>query len=655
MTDEQLLSDAKAAFQLCEEAEAENRIAALDDLRFAKLGEQWPESVRQQRIRDGRPCLTINRQPAFIRQVVNAARQNRPGIKVHPVDSAADVEIAEIYNGLIRNIEQTSKADVAYDTAVDCAVSNGFGYFRITSDYADDDSFDLELRIERIANPFSVYADPLSTASDSSDWNQCFVTEVLSHDAFRAKYKGADPVSWSDDGYQKLPAPWSGDHSVLVAEWWRRERVKRTILALSDGSVVEADVYLKQKDVLDAQGVIVLGERVVASHKVTQTVLTGAEVLEKNDWAGKYIPVVPVYGDEVNVEGKRHFRSLIRDAKDSQRMLNYWRTASTELTALSPRVPFIGKKGSFKSDARKWASVNSQNHAFIEYDGELPPQRQPLDSGAAIGAIQEALNASDDMKAILGLYDASLGAPGNEISGVAIQARQDQGDTSNYHFIDNLARAIEHGGRILIDLIPVVYSGKRMIRVLGADNSAASVALGAPIAVKGPDGSPALDPATRLPMTRLCDLGRGRYDLTVETGPSFATRREEAASQMLQLLQAYPAAAPILGDLLARNLDWPEADEVARRLKALLPPQITAAATPAVAGTVHPQVQQAASQVVTLISGLKQQNATLAAQVAALQSDRSIENQKLGIDAFKAQTERLKAVADARTSATARS
>jgi hypothetical protein len=654
MTDDQLLSDAKAAFALCEEAEAENRIAALDDLRFAKLGEQWPESVRQGRIRDGRPCLTINRQPAFIRQVVNAARANRPGIKVHPVDSEADVSIAEIYNGLIRNIEQTSKADVAYDTAVDCAVSNGFGYFRITSDYADDDSFDLELRIERIANPFSVYADPLSTASDSSDWNQCFVTEVLSRDAFRAKYKGADPVSWSDDGYQKLPAPWTsgetGEHSVLVAEWWRRERVKRAILALSDGSVVEADVYRKQKDVLDAQGIAVLGERLVGGHKVTQTVLTGAEVLEKNDWAGKYIPVVPVYGDEVNVEGKRHFRSLIRDAKDAQRMLNYWRTASTELTALSPRVPFIGKKGSFKSDARKWASVNSQNHAFIEYDGEIPPARQPLDSGAAIGAIQEALNASEDMKAILGLYDASLGAAGNEISGVAIQARQAQGDTSNFHFIDNLARAIEHGGRVLIDLIPTVYSGQRMIRVLGADNSARTVALGQPLAVTGADGRPQVDLATKLPMTRLCDLGRGRYDLTVETGPSFATRREEAASQMLELIGAYPAAAPILGDLLAKNLDWPEADEVARRLKALLPPQIAQAGAPVAAGAsgpVHPQVQAAAAQVVTMIAGLKQQNAALAAQVAALQSDRAIESQKLGIDAFKAQTERLKAVNDA--------
>jgi len=647
MTDEQLLSDAKDAFALCEEAEAENRAEALDDLRFAKLGEQWPEHVRLQRIKDGRPCLTINRQPAFIRQVVNEARQNRPSIKVHPVDSLADPAIAEIYDGLIRNIERTSKADVAYDTAVDGAVSNGFGYFRINTEYTDEGSFDLDLRIERIANPFSVYGDPLSTASDSSDWNQCFVTEVLSHEAFKVRFKGAEAVNWSDSGYARLPAPWAQEKSVLVAEWWRRERVKRPIVALSDGTVLEASVYAKQKEVLDAQGLTVLGEREALAHKVTQTVLTGAEVLEKNDWAGKYIPVVPVYGDEVNVEGKRHFRSLIRDAKDAQRMLNYWRTASTELTALAPRVPFIGRKGTFKSDARKWATVNSQNHAFIEYDGEAPPQRQPMDSGRAIGAIQEALNAADDMKAILGMYDASLGAQGNETSGKAILARQQEGDTSNFHFIDNLNRAIEHGGRILIDLIPTVYSGRRMIRVLGADNAAASVQLGQPTLLGGPDGQPALDPVTQLPMTRLCDLSRGKYDLTVETGPSYASRRQETADQILQMIQAYPPAAPVLGDLLAKNLDWPEADEVARRLHALLPQQLQAVENPQGNPLAHPAVQQTAAKAVAAITGLQQRNAALGQQLAALSQDKTAENRKLEIDAFRAQTERLKTVAEA--------
>jgi hypothetical protein len=647
MTDDQLLAAAKDAFALCEEAESENRVAALDDLRFAKLGEQWPESVRQQRIKDGRPCLTINRQPAFIRQVVNEARQNRPGITVHPVDGEADVSIAEIYNGLIRNIEQTSKADVAYDTAVDCAVSNGFGYFRINSDFADDDSFELDLRVERIVNPFSVYGDPLSTASDSSDWNQCFVTEVLSLDAFRAKYKGAEPVNWSGSGYDGLASPWAQDKSVLVAEWWRRERVKRAIVALSDGSVLDAQVYAKQKAGLDAQGVTVMGERMALGHRVTQTVLTGAEVLESNDWAGKFIPIVPVYGDEVNVEGKRYFRSLIRDAKDAQRMLNYWRTASTELTALAPRVPFIGRKGTFKSDARKWATVNSQNHAFIEYDGDAPPMRQPMDSGRAIGAIQEALNAQDDMKAILGMYDASLGAAGNETSGRAIIARQKEGDTSNFHFIDNLSRAIEHGGRILIDLIPTVYSGERMIRVLGRDNKASSVQLGQPLVVRGPDGQPQTD-AAGLPLTRICDLARGKYDLTVETGPSYASRRQETADQILKMIQAYPPAAPVLGDLLAKNLDWPDADEVARRLHALLPPQLLAAEQQAGANPLqHPAVRQAAQQAVATIGGLQQKAAVLGQQLNALQQDRAIENQKLQIDAFKAQTERLKAVGEA--------
>ena len=567
------------------------------------------------------------------------------------MDDAADPAIAQIYDGLIRNIERTSKADVAYDTAVDGAVSNGFGYFRINTDYADDDSFDLDLRIERIVNPFSVYGDPLSTAANSSDWSQCFVTEVLSHQVFRARYKGAEAVNWSDSGYARLPSPWAQEKSVLVAEWWRRERVKRPIVALSDGTVLEASVYARQKDLLDAQGLTVLGEREALAHKVTQTVLTGAEVLEKNDWAGKYIPIVPVYGDEVNVEGKRHFRSLIRDAKDAQRMLNYWRTASTELTALAPRVPFIGRKGTFKSDARKWATVNSQNHAFIEYDGETPPQRQPMDSGRAIGAIQEALNAADDMKAILGMYDASLGAQGNETSGKAILARQQEGDTSNFHFIDNLNRAIEHGGRILIDLIPTVYSGRRMIRVLGADNVAASVALGQPVAVRGPDGQPQMDPVTQLPMTRLCDLGRGKYDLTVETGPSYASRRQETADQILQMIQAYPPAAPVLGDLLAKNLDWPEADEVARRLHALLPPQLQAAGGEAADPMAHLVVQQTlqgmGAKAVAAITGLQQRNAALGQQLAALQQDKSAESRKLEIDAFRAQTERLKTAAEA--------
>src|SRR5882672_944196 len=278
--DSDILKDAKESFEQCAEREQQNRADALDDIRFARLAEQWPDAVRRSREREGRPCLTINRLPAFVRQVVNDARQNKPSIKVHPADSKADPETAEIYDGLIRNIEVTSKADVAYDTALESAASGGFGYFRIATSYASDDSFDLDLAIERIANPFSVYGDPYSAAADSADWNTAFVVDRIQKKQFELQYKGAEEVDWQADGTIGLNAPWFENEEVMVAEWWRREKVRRTILLLSDQTVMEAETYLANKGLLDAMGVSVLGERETASHKVTQRLLTGAEVLE---------------------------------------------------------------------------------------------------------------------------------------------------------------------------------------------------------------------------------------------------------------------------------------------------------------------------------------------------------------------------------------
>lgn len=621
LSDDDLIKEAREAFELSADAEAENRRDALDDIRFARLGEQWPARVKRDREAEGRPTLTINRLPAFIRQVVNDARQNKPAIAVHPVDSGADPETAEVFNGLIRHIEQSSDAEVAYDTALDFAVTGGFGYFRINTRYATDDGFDQDIVVERVANPFSIYGDPDSTAADSADWNTAFVVDSLPKAAFEARWKGADAVDWTADAYSSLGAPWLEGERVMVAEWWRRERVERSILALSDGQVVEEATYKAQKAMFDALGVSVVGRpRKVAGHKVTQRIMTGAEVLETVDWAGKYIPIVPVYGEELYVDGRRRLRSLVRDAKDPQRMFNYWRTASTELVALAPKTPFIGRKGAFETDSAKWATANTETHAYIEYDGPEPPMRQPF-AGPPAGALQEAMNASDDMKAIMGLHDASLGARSNETSGRAIMARQREGDTSTFHYIDNLSRAIRHAGRIMLDLIPKVYATPRVVRVLGVDGQARSVA-----AAPGGQGGEAL---RRL--GRIYDLGAGKYDLTVRSGPSFTSRRQEAANQMIELMRAFPAAAPVIGDLLARNLDWPGADEIATRLGALLPPQVKGAA---------PELEQARQQMGQLAQALQ----AAKVQIAALKQDRSHEARKLQIEAFEAETNRLRAL-----------
>ena len=253
--------------------------------------------------------------------------------------------------------------------------------------------------------------------------------------AFEAAYRGARAIDWSEGGYDGLEHPWIDEDRVMVAEWWTREPTTKLLVRLSNGTVVDQSRLSEPHFAVELElGSLRVDDsfrpRKVRAWKVTQRILTGAEVLEETEWKGRFIPIVPVYGDEVNLEGRRHFRSMIRDAKDAQRMFNYWRTTSTELVALAPRVPFIGPKGSFTTDAEKWATINTQSHAFVGYDDKgSPPQRQPLGSGPAGGALQEALNASDDMKAIMGLYDASLGARSNETSGRAILARMREGDT----------------------------------------------------------------------------------------------------------------------------------------------------------------------------------------------------------------------------------
>lgn len=632
--------EARKLYERCQSNESDNRKEAKEDIEFARLSKQWPEAIRKQREAEGRPCLTVNKLAPVVRQVVNDARQNRPSIKVLPQDSKSDKDTAEVMSGLIRNIEQASNADIAYDTAVDCAVSSGWGYWRVNLEYtfagdADDLSslglelFEQDITIERIANQFSVYGDPDGVEADSSDWMKSIIIEDMTHSKFEAKYPNAvktdfESSEWSDTG------DWKTEDKVRVAEYWKREETTRLVIGVNDPSndeiiVMPIEQWQENQDEIIANGGEAVTEpRPMKSYKVTQYLVTGVELLETNEWPGVYIPIVPVYGDEVNLEGTRHYRSLIRDAKDSNRMFNFWRSASTELVALAPKAPFIGPKGSFETDAQKWATANSQSHAYIEYDEKgAAPQRQPF-AGIPAGALQEAANSSDDVKAITGIYDASLGARSNETSGVAINARKREGDVSTFHFIDNLTRSIRHTGKIIVDLIPKVYSTERIVRILGEDGTPETVGING----EQPEGNQD-DIEGNM---QIYDLRVGRYDISVTAGPSFTTRREESAEQMFELLKAYPDAAPIIGDLFAKNLDWPGADEIAKRLEKMLPAEVRDGE-----GEVDPETQQQIQQMSEALEAMQ-------AELGDKQADRDLDEQKLSIERYKAETERMTAM-----------
>lgn len=658
-----IVAEARKAFRRCADAEQENRQTGLDDIRFARLEEQWPDEIVQQRLIERRPMLVINKLPAFIRQVVNDSRQNKPSITVHPVDSKADPKTAEVLSGIIRNIESVSNADVAYDTGAEQAVTSGFGYWRVSLGYTYDDSFDLDIMIDRITNQFSVYGDPNSTAADSSDWDVCFVTDRIPKSEFKRKYGEKANTDFDSDAWSAVATDWQDENHVVIAEWWRRYEVEREIVLLDDGRVFDAEELENNQDLqlaIEHGMASIVNRRTIKSKRVTQTLISGCDVLkDEEEFPGCYIPIVPVYGDEIIVEGKRYFRSLIHSAKDAQRMFNLWRSTATELVALAPRVPWIGPAEAFEADER-WATANTQSHSYLVYGGQQPPQRMPLDSGPAAGALQEALNASDDIKSIIGMYDASLGARSNETSGKAILARQREGDVSTFHFVDNVARAIRHTGKIIIGLIPKVYTGERIMRVLGEDGEAKNVPVnqeypvdqdGNPLPegqgpaqgqMQGPggpmdQGAPP-DEAKAAEMgavlTAIHDLTLGKYDVTVTSGPSYTTRRIEAATEQMQFLQAFPAAAPVIGDIVAGNLDWPGADEIAERLAKM---------NGQGEQQIPPELQQQIEQGQQLIQQQQQEIEQLKADQSNQQAQIEIDKMKVMVDQEKAQTEKMKA------------
>lgn len=603
--DDEFLKIARERFQLAVDAELEIRRDALDDLKF-RSGEQWPQDVKQSREIDRRPCLTINRLPQYLRQVTNDQRQNRPSIKVNPVDDNADVETAKVLQGLIRHIEYNSNADVAYDTAFEAAATKGLGYFRVITDFCDPQSFDQEILIKRIRNSFTVYLDPNYQEPDGSDSNWGFVFEDMSHDDYKAQYpesKLSGMTDWESIG-DHAPG-WASKASCRVAEYFYKTFKEVTLLQMNSKEVINKDDladYMARPDIQAAIQVNPDAIQIVAERKSTLPAIkwckmNGVEKLEETDWLGQWIPIIPVLGDELDIDGKRVLEGIIRHAKDPQRMYNYWASAETETIALAPRAPFIGAAGQFEGFEAQWKTANIKNHAYLEYnskDASGTPQGPPARNvyEAPVQAITGArMQSKDDLNATTGIYDASLGNRSNEISGTAIQRRTTQAERTNFHYIDNLSRAMRHGGRIIVDLIPKVYDTPRTIRIIGESGEAEMVAINQIFQKNGKDV--------------IHNLGVGKYDANVSSGPSYATKREEAVASMMELTKAYPQIVQVAGDLMVRNMDWSGAQEIADRLKKMLPPGL-AEPDDKDQQPLPPQAQQAMQHMQQMIDQLTQ-------------------------------------------------
>ena len=648
----EVLAEARSRLTMAIGALSDSREDELDDLRFYAGSPdnqwQWPADVLQTRgsvngqTINARPCLTINKLPQHVHQVTNEQRQNRPGIKVIPANDSASEDMAEVYNGVIRHIEYISDADVAFDTACENQVTFGEGYIRILTEYCDEDSFDQDIKIGRIRNSFSVYMDPLIQDPTGADARWCFITEDLLKEDYERMYPDAAPITTlmslgvGDQSVQQ----WINEDTVRIAEYFYYE-IKRETLNLYPGNITAFQGTPEDKQ-LRAMFGKPLRSREADRKRVKWLKINGYEVLEEREWAGKHIPVVRVVGNEFEVDGRLYVSGLVRNAKDAQRMYNYWASQEAEMLALAPKAPFIGYGGQFEGYETQWKTANTNNWPYLEVnpdvtDGQgnmlpLPQRAQP--PMASSGLLQAKAGASEDIKSSTGQYNASLGMTSNERSGKAILARQRESDIGTYHYVDNLARAIRHVGRQLVDLIPKIYDTERVARIIGEDGESSTVKFNP----MQPEAVRKITDQTGAVIDKIYNPAVGKYDVVVATGPGYATKRQEALEAMAQLLQGNPQLWQVAGDLFVKNMDWPGAQEMAKRFSKTIDPKILSDDEDPALAAANQQMEAMNAEMQQLHSMLQNVQQSFEAR------DLEIKEQANQIKAYQAETQRIAAV-----------
>ena len=651
--DDNKMATMRHRLQMAQSAYSDSREDELDDLRFMAGSPdnqwQWPADVLatrgavQGQTINARPCLTINKLPQHVRQVTNEQRQNRPSGKVIPADDNADVQVAEIFNGVVRHIEYMSDADVAYDTACDNQVTYGEGYIRLLTEYCNDETFDQDIRIERVRNSFSVYMDPTIQDPCGADAEWCFVTEDILREEYERMFPDASPIStlYSQGVGNDGLSSWLQEDTIRIAEYFYNTYEKATLHLYPDNQTAFSGT--PQDKQLTAMFGKPIRTRIVDRKKVMWMKTNGFDILDEREWAGKWIPVVRVIGNEWEVEGRLHISGLVRNAKDAQRMYNYWTSQEAEMLALAPKAPFIGYGGQFEGYEMQWKTANTTNWPYLEVNPDvtdgagsvLPlPQRAPPPLPQT-GLIQAKMGAADDIKGTTGQYDASLGMAGNERSGKAILAREKQGDVGTYHYVDNLARAIRHITRQIVDMIPKIYDTQRIARIIGIDGEVSMVKF---------------NPAQPEPVKEIRDQNGGMiekiynpsvgtYDVMVTTGPGYMTKRQEALDAMSQILQTNPQLWAVAGDLFIKNMDWPGAQEMAERFKKILDPKVLSE------GDQSPEMAAAAQQMEAMTQEMNRMTDIIQnVQDSVAQREVDIKEYKAQVDAYDAETKRISAV-----------
>ncbi|RPW28496.1 hypothetical protein IPC756_23450 [Pseudomonas aeruginosa] len=637
--EDEIVQEAKERFKYALDFEDSFRKLFVDDLKFCSAdsdnGYQWPNDLRKNREIDARPCLTINKTRQHVLLITNDAKQNKPSVKVQATGGDATYEAAQVFEGVVRHIEYISNAQDAYDTALEHQVQGGVGYWRVVTDYVDDESFDQDIFIKRVRDPLCVLIDPDAKEADASDAKWGFVFDNLKKEDFKRKYPR---IEVGNDAPLGEGSDWVTEDHVRVAEYYRCEYVKDELIALPvpdefGGSTIQMIKASEMPaDILKAiRGDESIQRRPIQRKTWKWYLIAGGKIVDKKDWPGDTLPIVKAVGEEMIIEGKLERKGHVRNLKDPQRMYNYWTSSAVEQVALQGKQPYIAAAEAIEGFENYYETANVQNYSYLPYNGvdeqgnQIPPparEQPPVMAAAYINGMQIA---GEEMKMVSGQYDPAQGDNPLDQSGVAIRMQQRKSDGATYQYTDNLAKAVRRTGKILIDLIPKIYDTKRVIRILAEDGTESEVTIDPDlqqpmVEEQGPDET----------VNRIFNPSVGKYDVIADTGPSYATRRDEAFEAMSMMMQSDPEFKTVAGDLYFRTANFPMAEELAERFSRLIPDNIKGEGPP-------PELVQAQQTIEQLQGQLSESLRAL----ADLQRDMNDKSDSNKINEYKAITERM--------------
>ena len=633
-----ILSRAKDRYSIMAEDDRHNRLDAIEDMRFVNIpGAQWSENMKTARA--DRPCYEYNKTRIRCKRVINDMRDNRPAGKVRGVEGD-DKEVAEIYEGLIRNIWNVSHGDNATDYAAEYQVEGGMGAWRVNTGYADDGVFEQDAMVEMIENPFALYADPSAKDMMKRDARDWIYTTRISHEEYAQQYGKSVPVDFeATAGYEENDEDeWTDEETVRIAEYWYKKPHKKDLWRVEmpdPENEGQLKILVVDSESDEARGIdkkFIKDTREVNTHKIMMVIVSGDRILEGPvEWAGRKFPWVMVYGEYKVIDGRKFWWGLPRFAKDAQRSYNVSKTAIAETIAQAPKAKWWATSKQAAGHTNEWAQADRENMPYMLFEADPENPGPPQRMGAAdvpIALLQQASVDNEDLKDVMGLPDSSMGAQGDEKSGRAIYARQQQGEIATFNYRDNMSKAVELTMEILIDLIPNIYDTERELRILGQDGAEDYKRINQVV----------YDPKTKKEV-RINDLASGKYDVTVTTGPAFSTQRQEAAEMYMGLTQGMPEIMQIAGDLIFKAVDLPYSDDIAERLRTMLPPPIQQMLQED--QDMPPEVQQQMMQANQAMQQVQEYGKMVEAANAELQQDKAL-NEKAKAE-IKAETANVRA------------